>query len=101
MTNTRNTEKKGGNLEVHCRRAVSEPRKIMIAVMIGTDYGPGEKKSQLMFICFFARRELLVLFLCLFCWQTGACFFLVTKERYPLIGYPHLVFVFAVCYFSA
>jgi hypothetical protein len=40
-----------------------------------------------------ARRSIPFSFLLLiFCWRAGAWFVLVTKERYPLIGYPHLVF---------
>jgi len=60
--------------------------------MTETEYAPGEKKKSLnswlllllcaqgvTYICFAGRLERMVLFL-------------VTKERYPLIGYPHLDF---------
>ena len=70
------------------------PKKIMIAVMTGTEYGfQGEKKrSQLMIVV--SLRAWSFYFWIHFCWTKleRGNLILVTKERYPLIGYPHLVF---------
>ena len=89
IMNTRNTEKKGG--KVLCRRVASEPSKDHDRGHDRDGVRPlgGKKKSQLMFVvvsC--ARKELLVNFL-LASWSVVVS---VTKERYPLIGYPHLDF---------
>jgi hypothetical protein len=77
----------------------------MIAVTIGTDYGPEEKKVSTHVYLFFLRAgSYLFCFWVYFAGKLEHVFFLnlVTKERYPLIGYPHFWLFFAVCFcFSA
>jgi len=88
MTNIRNTEKKEGKCF-----AVAWPLRPRKDHDRGHDRNGvrslGEKKvSTHVYCCFAASKELLVFVLL----ASRSVVVLVTKERYPLIGYPHLVF---------